>query len=144
MKKKNPWIGAAYYEDPNTAEHACKFFGRDQEVSELLQFVDNNICTTLYGKSGIGKTSILNAGLFPRLRKAKYFPVYIRLGCTEKAKSTPEEETTKRHHVFSGTILPVTVSTTRTNRLSSPYLYSTSLKNSLEGTVRQPAIFYDK
>lgn len=92
MKKKNPWIGAAYYEDPNTAEHACKFFGRDQEVSELLQFVDNNICTTLYGKSGIGKTSILNAGLFPRLRKAKYFPVYIRLGSTEKAKSTPEEE----------------------------------------------------
>ena len=92
MKKKNPWIGAAYYEDPNTAEHAYKFLGRDQEVSELLQFVDNNICTTLYGKSGIGKTSILKAGLFPRLRKAKYFPVYIRLGGTEKAKSTPDKE----------------------------------------------------
>lgn len=90
--KKNPWIGAAYYEDPNAAEHAYKFLGRDQEVSELLQFVDNNICTTLYGKSGIGKTSILNAGLFPRLRKAKYFPVYIRLGNTEKTQSTPDKE----------------------------------------------------
>src|SRR5439155_7379818 len=31
------------------------------------------------GFSGFGKTSLLRAGLFPRLREADIFPVYIRL-----------------------------------------------------------------
>ncbi|MDD5322616.1 MAG: hypothetical protein PHD43_18780 [Methylococcales bacterium] len=35
--------------------------------------------TVLYGKSGLGKSSLLQAGLFPRLRQEYYLPVYIRL-----------------------------------------------------------------
>ena len=34
----------------------------------------------LSGKSGVGKTSLLNAGVFPRLRSEGYLPVSIRLG----------------------------------------------------------------
>ena len=33
----------------------------------------------LFGLSGLGKSSLLQAGLFPRLRAEQYFPVYIRL-----------------------------------------------------------------
>ena len=42
--------------------------------------VDNNLLVTLYGKTGIGKTSILNAGVFPLLRSRNYLPISIRLG----------------------------------------------------------------
>jgi len=82
MKHHNPWNGAAYYQEPtaHTTEENILFCGRDREINELLQLVTSNIFVTLYGKSGLGKTSLLMAGLFPRLRSARYLPVYLRLG----------------------------------------------------------------
>jgi|GEM_PF-3647103 len=71
----NPFIGARSYEEQDKKV----FFGRDQEASDLFQLVKINIFTLLYGKSGLGKTSVLQAGLFPRLREENYLPVYIRL-----------------------------------------------------------------
>ena len=35
--------------------------------------------TVLFGQSGLGKSSLLQAGLFPRLRAERYLPVAIRL-----------------------------------------------------------------
>ena len=32
----------------------------------------------LFGRSGLGKTSLLNAGIFPRLRERRLLPVYVR------------------------------------------------------------------
>ena len=37
----------------------------------------------LYGQSGLGKSSLLQAGLFPRLRADGWLPVYIRLSHTD-------------------------------------------------------------
>ena len=34
--------------------------------------------TVLYGRSGLGKTSLLRAGLFPLLRERHFLPVYVR------------------------------------------------------------------
>ena len=56
------------------------FCGRDNESFDVSRLIDNNIFVTLYGRSGTGKTSLLNAGIFPRLRQEHYFPVSIRLG----------------------------------------------------------------
>ena len=39
--------------------------------------------TVLYGLSGLGKTSLLRAGLFPKLREKDVFPIYIRLDFSE-------------------------------------------------------------
>jgi hypothetical protein len=39
--------------------------------------------TVLYGKSGLGKSSLLQAGLFPLLRAAHYLPVNLRIDCSE-------------------------------------------------------------
>ena len=50
--------------------------------------IDNNILVTMYGKTGIGKTSVLNAGVFPLLRSQKYLPISIRLGKYEDNGST--------------------------------------------------------
>lgn len=74
--RMNPWAGLASYQDGD----ARQFCGRDNESYDVATLVDNNIFVTLYGKSGIGKSSLLNAGVFPRLRKMGYLPVAVRLG----------------------------------------------------------------
>lgn len=54
-------------------------YGRDTEISSIKESILYNIQTFIYGKSGIGKTSLLQAGVFPQLRQVNYFPVVIRL-----------------------------------------------------------------
>lgn len=78
--KNNPWAGLSSYPDPEKEETSLKFCGRDNESFDVTRLIDNNIFVTLYGRSGTGKTSLLNAGIFPRLRQEHYFPVSIRLG----------------------------------------------------------------
>ncbi len=71
----NPWLGLASF----TEESRQYFFGREGEVGELTRRVQRKLLTVLFGKSGLGKTSILRAGLVPRLRAQGYFPVYLRI-----------------------------------------------------------------
>ena len=56
-----------------------KFYGRGDEIEQLLRLVRRDTLTLLYGVSGLGKTSLLQAGLFPALRNENYLPVPIRL-----------------------------------------------------------------
>ena len=81
---QNPWAGLASYEDPETAERKLKFCGRDDDSYDLTRLIMGNVFVTLYGKSGIGKTSLLNAGVFPELRDEQYAPVSIRLGMRDE------------------------------------------------------------
>ena len=37
------------------------------------------LLTTLFGQSGLGKTSLLRAGIVPRLRAEGYCPIYVRI-----------------------------------------------------------------
>ena len=55
------------------------FFGRQQETTDLVQHIIGNRLTVLYGKSGLGKTSLLQAGVFPELRERGFLPLRIRL-----------------------------------------------------------------
>jgi len=43
------------------------FFGRDQEISELIELIEQHRLTVLFGRSGIGKTSLIKAGVMARL-----------------------------------------------------------------------------
>lgn len=71
----NPWPGPAAY-----SESAQDYFaGRDAERDELLRLVKISPLVALFGKSGLGKSSLLQAGLFPLLRKEHFLPVLIRL-----------------------------------------------------------------
>ena len=81
---QNPWAGLASYEDPETAERKLKFCGRDDDSYDLTRLIISNIFVTLYGKSGIGKTSLLNAGVFPELREEQYTPISVRLGIRDE------------------------------------------------------------
>ena len=64
---------------PYTEAQSGCFYGRDKEIEQLTKLVEANTLTILFGKSGAGKTSILNAGAFPRLRQNFHLPFPIRL-----------------------------------------------------------------
>jgi hypothetical protein len=71
----NPWP----WLDPFTENAQTFFNGRDDDSAALERCVVSGTATVLFGKSGLGKTSLLQAGLFPRLRKAGLLPVLVRL-----------------------------------------------------------------
>ena len=54
------------------------FFGREQETEELFHRVRASRLLVLFGKSGLGKTSLLQAGLYPRFRERALLPVPVR------------------------------------------------------------------
>lgn len=75
VEPENPWPGLAAFRE---ADHLF-FFGRERETETLRRAVLRERLTVLFGRSGLGKTSLLQAGLFPRLRQDNYLPVPIRL-----------------------------------------------------------------
>lgn len=77
------WLGLSSYDEL----HAEMFFGRDKEIEDLTQSIYHNIQTVVYGPSGIGKTSILRAGVFNRVRSEGYIPVYVRLDHNKENKT---------------------------------------------------------
>ena len=84
---QNPWLGLASF----TEETRAFFHGRDDEVAELARRVKRELVTVLFGQSGLGKTSILRAGLVPRLASEGYCPVYVRLDYGREASSAIEQ-----------------------------------------------------
>ena len=83
VDERNPWLGLASF----TEETRAYFFGRDEEVAELARRVQRKRLTVLFGQSGLGKTSILRAGLAPRLRGQGYCPIYVRI---DYSRDSPE------------------------------------------------------
>lgn len=71
----SPWKGLDFY----TEEDTDLFFGRSQESEELLRLVHRDILTVLFARSGLGKSSLLRAGVAPRLRKENFLPVIVRV-----------------------------------------------------------------
>ena len=84
---ENPWPGLSTF----TEEQSAFFFGRDEEVRELLRRVERKALTVLFGQSGLGKSSLLQAGVFPRLRAENFCPVYVRLDHAPDALSLTEQ-----------------------------------------------------
>lgn len=87
VDERNPWLGLASF----TEEARGYFYGRDEEVSELGRRVQRKLLTILFGQSGLGKTSILRAGLVPRLRGHGYCPVYVRIDYSKDAPEPSEQ-----------------------------------------------------
>ncbi len=70
-----PWLGLLPYSE----EQQNLFYGREQDTVDLLRLVRREVVTVLFGRSGTGKSSLLKAGLFPKLRQEQFLPVWIRL-----------------------------------------------------------------
>lgn len=55
------------------------FFGREDETNDLFHRIQASQLLVLFGKSGIGKTSLLQAGVLPKLRENEFLPLNLRL-----------------------------------------------------------------
>lgn len=75
LKENNPWLGLESY----SINDAYRFYGRDNDIEIVSNAIYDNFITTIYGISGAGKTSLLNAGLTPALIENNYLPIRIRL-----------------------------------------------------------------
>ncbi len=84
---ENPWLGLSSY----TEETRAYFHGRDEEAAELARRVQRKNLTVLFGQSGLGKTSLLRAGLVPRLRGEGYCPVYVRIDYSPESPAPSEQ-----------------------------------------------------
>jgi len=54
------------------------FFGRARAIGEVLEKLQSGALTVLHAESGAGKTSLLQAGVSPRLIAAGHLPAYLR------------------------------------------------------------------
>jgi WD40 repeat protein len=61
----NPYRGLA----PFTAENASLFFGREEDITQLANRVRSQPVTVVVGQSGVGKSSLVRAGLVARLQQ---------------------------------------------------------------------------
>jgi WD40 repeat protein len=66
-ESKNPYQGLESFDK----EHKNLFFGRSSLVDKLYEFVENNPFTIVLGASGSGKSSLVKAGLIPKLEESK-------------------------------------------------------------------------
>ena len=92
VDKLNPWPGLDAYDEASSAF----FYGRSTESAELFRLIRLDSLTVIYGKSGLGKTSLLQAGLFPSLRAEHYLPVLVRLDFAEGIENPPLEQVRQR------------------------------------------------
>ena len=76
LDAQNPWPGLAAFAE---GDHGF-FRGREREADELARLVRRERLTVLFGRSGLGKSSLLGAGLFPHLRQDLHLPVFLRVG----------------------------------------------------------------
>jgi len=96
VDSQHPWLGLASF----TEETRGYFYGREDEVAELGRRVQRKLLTILFGQSGLGKTSILRAGIVPRLRPEGYCPVYVRI---DYAPGTPTPAEQIKEAIFRAT-----------------------------------------
>lgn len=79
---RNPYKGFAAYE-PGDED---LFYGREKVSDELMRRVEQNPLTIVTGESGTGKSSLVRAGLLPRLKKENY-QIYIMRPGEEPAEA---------------------------------------------------------
>ena len=66
VRPPSPFRGLRSFDE----EHAASFFGRSDEVERITRLITERPVVTVAGPSGVGKSSIVQAGVSPRLRRA--------------------------------------------------------------------------
>jgi Novel STAND NTPase 1/Protein of unknown function (DUF1566)/CHAT domain len=81
---EQPFIGLEYFKQ----QHAAIFFGRGAQIRQLYNYVTGiHPIILFYGESGVGKSSLLDAGLLPRLEN-DFAVQYIRREATKGLTAT--------------------------------------------------------
>ena len=147
---QNPWAGLSSYEDPAKTEQKLKFCGRDNETKDVTRLIDDNFFVTLYGKSGIGKTSLLNAGVFPTLRRERYTPLSLRLGMMDETCSFQgviTQAIERAIYEVGGRVHIINVMDKQTEQDATDYLWSWFARRrflTTNGQITFPVLVFDQ
>lgn len=81
---------------PFTTTQENIFFGRESDIEDLYRQIKLEPLVVLYSKSGLGKSSLLNAGIVPRIQEeGRYLPVNIRFNAyNQQVEGTVSPEQT--------------------------------------------------
>lgn len=135
----NPWNGLRTYVEGEV------LYGRSEEIRVLSLLVMQNSQTVVYGKSGIGKSSVLNAGIFPLVRRHGIFPVYVRfehnvdISYLDQIKAAVDREIEKSE----GGITPKRLVQPGAEETLWEYFYGMEYTDR-EGRVVKPLVVFDQ
>jgi WD40 repeat protein len=87
LGRDNPWPGLTTFAETDRDF----FFGREEEAAELLRLLRRDLVTVLYGLSGLGKSSLLCAAVFPPLRTENGLPIHLRIDHDETSAHPVEQ-----------------------------------------------------
>jgi len=90
VDEEHPWLGLESFSE----ETKAYFFGRTAETKELAVRLQNAPLTVLFARSGLGKTSLLRAGLIPYLHSSGYYPQRLRI-LHDPGTNTPARQITE-------------------------------------------------
>jgi hypothetical protein len=77
LDSRTRYPGAQPFSDDEISRKT--FFGRERESTDLANKILANRLVVVYAKSGLGKTSLLNAGVAQLLRNEKCLPLIVRV-----------------------------------------------------------------
>ncbi len=123
----NPFVG------PRSFEAGEKLFGRDREVRALMALLIAERIVLLHSPSGAGKTSLLKAGLLPKLREQDFKVLPIMRVNQEK----PAEAANTNRFVLSA-LLALEEGRPAAERLPMADLYTLSLNDYLDKRAQDP------
>ncbi len=83
---------------PFTTAQSEVFYGREQDTADLYRLIRREPLVVLYGKSGLGKSSLLNAGIVPHcLSEGVFQPVVVKFGAWTEGKTETPLDITKAY-----------------------------------------------
>ena len=77
LDSRTRYTGAQPFSDDDLSRKT--FFGRERESADLANKILAHRLVVVYAKSGLGKTSLLNAGVTPLLRDEKCLPLIVSM-----------------------------------------------------------------
>ncbi|MCK4344286.1 MAG: PD40 domain-containing protein, partial [Bacteroidales bacterium] len=80
IEKKEKTTVPFKFLDSYTLEDKDIFFGRDNEIEEIYRKFYKDKILLVYGKSGTGKSSVVNCGLMSRIPKQDIYTINVRCG----------------------------------------------------------------
>jgi hypothetical protein len=117
----HPWPGSAAYQ---TVDRTF-FHGRKRETEELVRLIQRDVLTLVIGAAGVGKTSLIQAGLLPALTDGEWLPIVPKLDWSAKppvsdAPDLTPETVAPTGNPLSRTLIDVLHSAATQQQLNSP------------------------
>ena len=87
---------------PFDRTQSAVFYGRREDAVRLTNLIVQQRLVVLFAKSGIGKTSILQAGVAPNLEQQNFAPIFLRLEKTNAPLVDTVREFLTKHPLSGG------------------------------------------